>query len=334
MFNLKNFRRLMLLNGSMYMCGEGAFLLLGNRPRITNLWSKIVDGENREWLSRVVVESTLPYEYALKEINGGILLECSGVEVNMPEGKLEVNDGLLRDINIAQTGHGSVRIQMSLEYPAVYKHAVYKGFPSRLVIGLDRSFITGLMSGKKIVVDPGHGGKDFGGRGPVSLLEKNVVMPIAVNLENVLKRIGAKVTLTRSSDKDISGEERAALALNVNADAYISIHTGASADSGMEGAATLYAPHDNGSARLALYIQEEIIKKLKVRDRGTAGQPGLARMDKRIPAVEVEVVTITNIVEEVFLRGLTIQERAAEGILNGLIKYFASDRLNAKGDKK
>ncbi|MDD4335212.1 MAG: N-acetylmuramoyl-L-alanine amidase [Desulfotomaculaceae bacterium] len=309
-------------------------MLLENRPRITNLWSKVVDGENGEWLSRVIVESTRPYEYTLKEVNGSILLECSGAEINMPEGKLEINDGLLREINIAQTGHDTVRVQLSLDHPAMFKHAVYKEFPSRLVISLDRLFITGLLSGKKIVVDPGHGGKDFGGRGQVSLLEKDVVMPIANNLEKILKKTGAKVTLTRSGDKDISGEERATLALNVNADAYISIHTNASADNSVVGAATLYAPHDNGSEKLAIYIQEEIVKKLKVRDRGTAGQPGLARMDKGIPAVEVEVVTITNIVEEVFLRGLTIQERAAEGILNGLIKYFAFDRLNAKGDKK
>ncbi|MFX4261877.1 N-acetylmuramoyl-L-alanine amidase [Pelotomaculum propionicicum] len=307
---------------------------LGNSPRITNLWSKVVDGENGEWLTRVVVESTRPYEYTLKEINGGIVLECAGADVNMPEGKLEVNDGLLRDINIEQLGHDTVRVQMALDHPAVFKHAVYNDFPSRLVITLERSFITGLLSGKRIVVDPGHGGKDFGGRGPVSLLEKNVVLPIARNLEKLLKRTGAEVTLTRSGDEDLSGGERAGIAVKERADAFISIHTNASADSSVEGAASLYAPLDNGSEELARYIQEEIIKKLKVMDRGVAGQPALAGMDKGIPAVEVEIVTITNIVEEVFLRGLTIQKRAAEGIVNGLIKYFASDRPSTRGDKE
>lgn len=308
-------------------------MLYGNKPRITNLWSKVVDGENGEWLSRVVVESTGPYEYHLKEINGGITLECGGTEVNMPEGKLEVNDGLLREMNIEQVGHGTVRIDLSLDHPAAFNYVVYNEFPFRLAINLERSFLSGLLSGRKIVVDPGHGGKDFGGRGPVSLLEKNVVMPIARNLEKLLKRTGAEVTLTRSGDEDISVKERVALAVNAGADAFISIHTNASPDSCVDGAAVLYAPLDNGSEKLALYIQEEIIKKLKVRDRGVAVQPELAVMDKGIPAVEVEVVTITNIVEEVFLRGLTIQKRAAEGIVNGLIKYFASHRLEAKGDK-
>lgn len=308
-------------------------MLLGNLSRITNLWSKVVDGENGEWLSRVVVESTRPYDYELKEIDGGIMLECVGVELNMPGGKLEVNDGLLRDMSIEQVGPDMVRVRMSLDHPSMFKHAAYEDFPFRLAINMDRMFISSLLAGRKIVVDPGHGGKDPGGRGPVSLLEKNVVMPIAKNLEKLLKKTGADVALTRSGDEDVSGEERAALAVNENADAYISIHTNASEDSSVEGASTLYAPLNNGSEKLALYIQEEIIKKLKVRDRGVAGQPDLAVMDKGIPAVEVEVVTITNIVEEVFLRGLTIQKRAAEGIVNGLIKYFASEGLK-KGDIK
>ncbi len=308
-------------------------MLYGNKPRITNLWSKVVDGEAGEWLSRVVVESTGPYEYHLKEINGGIMLECGGVEVNMPEGKMEVNDGLLREMNIEQVGHDTVRVNLLLDHPAAFNHVVYKDFPFRLAINLERSFISGLLKGKRILVDPGHGGKDFGGRGPVSLLEKNVVVPIAGNLEKLLKRTGAEVILTRSGDEDVSVKERAALAVNANADAFISIHTNANPDSSVDGAATLYAPLDNGSENLALYIQEEIIKKLKVRDRGVAAQPELAVIDKEIPAVEVEVVTITNIVEEVFLRGLTIQKRAAEGIVNGLIKYFVSDRQKARGDK-
>jgi N-acetylmuramoyl-L-alanine amidase len=304
-----------------------------NKPRITNLWSKVVDGEKGEWISRVVLESTVPFAYELKEIKDGLVIECSGAEVNMPEGVLEVNDGLLRELDIKQEGPDTVRVEIALDHPAAYNLAAYEDFPFRLAINLDRSYIRGLLTGKKIVIDPGHGGRDNGGKGPVSLLEKDVVVPIAKNLEKFLQKTGAQVTLTRSGDEDMSLQERAALALQADTDAYISIHTNASADSSVEGAATLYAPVNNTSEKLACYIQEEIIKKLKVRDRGISGQPDLAGMDKGIPAVEVEVVTITNIVEEVFLRGLTIQKRAAEGIVNGLIKYFASDRLNVKGDK-
>lgn len=300
----------------------------GKMPMITNLWSKVVDGEKGEWFSKVVIESTKPYQYAVKDIDTGIVLAGSGVLVNMPEGRIEVNDGLIREINIKQEGAGDTRVEMALERPAKFDLKCLEGFPHRLLVNLDRSDIIGLFNGKKIVIDPGHGGRDFGGKGRVSLLEKNVVVPVAKNLEKLLLRTGAQVLMTRGGDEDIPVKDRINLAVEAGADAYISLHTHTSADSSIDGAATLYATSNSQSARLAGFVQEEIIKKLKVRDRGTAGQPGLAGIGENIPAVEVEVVTITNIVEEVFLRGLTIQKRAAEGIVNGLIKYFA------KGDAK
>lgn len=309
-------------------------MYLQNKPRITNLWSKVVGGENEKWLTRVTVESTGPYKFTLKEVSGGFSLECSGVEINMPEGRLEVNDGLLRDISIERAGNDTARVELFLDHPAECAYVLYNDFPCRLVLNLNRDFIKGLLSGKRIVVDPGHGGKNLGGRGQVSLLEKDVVIPIANNLERNLKKAGAEVLLTRRTDKDVPLDGRAALATNANADAFISIHTNASADRSDVGAATLYSPHDNGSKELAVYIQKEIIKKLRVKDRGITIQQGLGCVSKEIPAVEVEVVTITNIVEEVFLRGLTIQERAAEGITNGLIKYFACGGPGAKGDTK
>ncbi|MFA4884737.1 MAG: N-acetylmuramoyl-L-alanine amidase [Desulfotomaculaceae bacterium] len=304
----------------------------GKMPMITNLWSKVVDGEKGEWFSKVVIESTKPYQYAVKDIDTGIVLAGSGVLVNMPEGRIEVNDGLIREINITQEGAGDTRVEMVLEHPVKFDLKCLAGFPHRLVVNLDRSDIIGLFKGKKIVVDPGHGGRDFGGKGPVSLLEKNVVVPVAKNLEKLLHRTGAQVLMTRGGDEDMPVKDRISLAVEAGADAYISLHTHASADSSIDGAATLYATSNSQSARLAGFVQEEIIKKLKVRDRGTAGQPGLAGIGENIPAVEVEVVTITNIVEEVFLRGLTIQKRAAEGIVNGLIKYFALEGRNLKGD--
>lgn len=302
----------------------------GKMPIITNLWSKVVDGEKGEWFSKVVIESTKPYKYAVKDNETGVILEGSGVSLNMPEGRIEVNDGLLREINIKQEGHNDTKVEMKLEHPAEFNLTSFEGFPFRLVVNLDRSFITGLFNGKKIVVDPGHGGKDLGGKGPVSLLEKNVVMPIAKNLEKYLRRAGAEVVMTRTGDENILMKERIDLAVEADADVFISIHTHVNADSNIDGAATLYSPSSGRSAKLAGYVQEEIIKKLKVKDRGIAAQPELAAIT--IPAVEVEVVTITNIVEEVFLRGLTIQKRAAEGIVNGLIKYFSFEERNTKGD--
>lgn len=300
-------------------------------PRITNLWSKVIDGDKGQWLSKVVIEATKPFDYTARNINGSVVLEGTDVILNMPAGTVVVNDGLLREVNINFEGKESALAEMVLEYPVEFRINVLEGFPFRLEVAIDRSCLKSIFGGKKIVIDPGHGGTDDGGRGPVSLLEKNVVLPIAENLEKLLLLAGAEVFLTRSTDQNVPKEKRFGLAGQVGAGLYIGIHTHVGADGNIDGAATLYAPSSGKSAALARYVQDGLVKKLKVKDRGTVEKPELTAIDG-LPAIEVEVMTITNLVEEVCLRGLTVRKKAAEGIFNGLIQYFAPNGQNPKGD--
>jgi len=80
----------------------------------------------------------------------------------------------------------------------------------------------------KIVIDPGHGGKDPGAVGWQGLKEKDVVLDIAKRLERILERRGYQVRLTRSRDIFISLEERTKRATEWGADLFISIHANAS----------------------------------------------------------------------------------------------------------
>lgn len=300
-------------------------------PRITNLWSEVIDGDKGQWLSNVVIEATKPFDYTARNINGRVVLEGAEVILNMPAGAVVVNDGLLQEVNINFDGKESALVEMVLEYPAEFRIKVLEGFPFRLEVAIDRSCLKSVFSGKRIVIDPGHGGTDDGGRGPVSLLEKDVVLPIAKDLEKLLRRAGAEVFLTRSADENVPKEKRFGLAGQAGAGLYIGIHTHVGADGNINGAATLYAPANGKSAVLARYVQEGLVKKLKVKDRGTVEKPELTAING-IPAIEVEVMTITNLVEEVCLRGLTVRKKAAEGIFNGLIKYFAHSGQDSKGD--
>lgn len=299
-------------------------------PRITNLWSKVTDGEKGEWLSKVFIESTRSFDYSLDRVDEKvIMIRCKGVILNMPEGKIPINDGLVREVLVKQDNADSTSVELFLDQPAEVRLAALELFPFRLEITLDRSYLARLFSGKTIMIDPAHGGMDTGGRGPVSLMEKDVVVPIAINLQKVLERAGAKAVLTRSGDEDIPTGERLEKARLEGADVYISLHTHASTDSRVAGAATKYLANSGESSALAINILEELVKKIKVADRGVAEELEPV-LPVGIPAVEVEVVTITNIVEEVFLRGLTIQKRAAEGIFNGIRNYFAVRQSDLK----
>jgi N-acetylmuramoyl-L-alanine amidase len=84
----------------------------------------------------------------------------------------------------------------------------------------------------RIVIDPGHGGKDYGAPGYLKgVHEKHVVLQIAKQLQQMIKaQLNCEAILTRSGDKFLSLEERTAIANTKNADLFISIHTNASSD--------------------------------------------------------------------------------------------------------
>ncbi|MBD1212286.1 MAG: N-acetylmuramoyl-L-alanine amidase [Dolichospermum circinale Clear-D4] len=64
------------------------------------------------------------------------------------------------------------------------------------------------LSGIKIVLDPGHGGKESGASGPNGYLEKDVNLVISKLLRDELVKRGAKVVMTREDDRDVSLVER------------------------------------------------------------------------------------------------------------------------------
>ena len=106
----------------------------------------------------------------------------------------------------------------------------------------------------KIVLDPGHGGKDPGAIGPGGVAEKDVVLAIALKLEEQLAALpDTDVLLTRDRDVFIALEERTAFANAAHADLFVSIHGNASTNAALSGVETYYLnnTHDRATLRLA-----------------------------------------------------------------------------------
>ncbi|MBL0731650.1 MAG: N-acetylmuramoyl-L-alanine amidase [Desulfosarcina sp.] len=94
-------------------------------------------------------------------------------------------------------------------------------------------------STKTIVVDPGHGGYDIGARGLGNTMEKNVALRLARMLAEELGH-KYKTVLTRTDDYHLDLNSRAAVANHLNADVFISIHTGGSFLHNAEGIIIFY----------------------------------------------------------------------------------------------
>ncbi len=94
---------------------------------------------------------------------------------------------------------------------------------------------------RRVVIDPGHGGKDPGATGPTGLREKDVVLKIAKKVALLLRReVGCQVILTRNTDRFLPLTQRTAIANARKADLFISIHANASPDRRVHGVETYF----------------------------------------------------------------------------------------------
>lgn len=94
---------------------------------------------------------------------------------------------------------------------------------------------------KTIVIDPGHGGKDVGAISTKGILEKDITLGVALELEKILiEKTGLKVILTRTDDSSISLGKRAQAASEAKADLFISIHANSSKYRSVKGVETFF----------------------------------------------------------------------------------------------
>ena len=116
---------------------------------------------------------------------------------------------------------------------------------------------------KKVVIDPGHGGRDSGAIGRTYRLEeKRITLAISLQLAKMLKKRGFTVLLTRKRDKGVSLEGRMARANAANADLFVSIHCNASVERGRNGIEVYYLNLTN----------DHYAKRIAARENARAGQ--------------------------------------------------------------
>lgn len=187
---------------------------------------------------------------------------------------------------------------------------------------------SGDLSGLTIVVDPGHGGSDPGAIGYQGTFEKDVNLAIGLYLGEFLSQAGARVVYTRESDIYVSIFERPAIANQADADMYISVHANAHMNRGTaRGTETLYRGKDPASELLARTVQDEVVKAITLANRRIWGREDLAVFNQtKMPAIMVEVGFLDHADEEILLRAPGFQKVAAQGIYNGILRFYLENR--------
>ena len=120
-----------------------------------------------------------------------------------------------------------------------------------------------------VVLDPGHGGHDTGAIGPSGLLEKDVVLDLALRLRRLLaERLGIRVIMTRTEDVFVPLQERTAIANRAKADFFLSLHMNAAPKRGAVGFETFYFTRDPSDSDARASAQRE---NLVIESNGAAG---------------------------------------------------------------
>lgn len=200
--------------------------------------------------------------------------------------------------------------------------------PTMPVIPQEPVLPEGDLSGLIITVDPGHGGSDPGTIGYQGTFEKDIALSIARYLGEFLAADGAKVVYTRDQDLYVSIFERPQIATRSNSDLFVSIHLNSHIERGIaRGTETLYRAKDPVSELFARTVQDEVVKAITLVDRRIWGRDDLAVFNGcKIPAIMVEVGFLDHPDEEVLLRAPGFQKVAAEGIYNGIKRFYLENK--------
>ena len=179
------------------------------------------------------------------------------------------------------------------------------------------------LHGALVVLDPGHGAGDFGGRGAAGLVEADVVWDLAVRLADRLAGTGARVRFTRTEAEAPDASERARRANEIAADVFLSLHLNAHEEPTAEGASTYYFHTSAAGRALAEAIQEELVG-LGARDCRSHARSYTVLRETRMPAVLVEPVFVTNPDEAKRLEEPDFRGALADAIAAGVSRYYAS----------
>ena len=189
----------------------------------------------------------------------------------------------------------------------------------------------GGIKDKIITLDPGHGGSDPGAIGASGLKEKQITLEISMRVKELLEKEGAKVYMTRTTDKDVyapNASDRAELQARVNvaekhnSDLFLSLHINSSVNKSVGGFSSYYYPKTDNDLKIAKAIQDKFAKNFGVDNLGVRQANFYVVKRCSMPATLLEMCFISNPKEEKLMKSKWFQKKTARLIVEGVKNYF------------
>ncbi|WP_219415947.1 N-acetylmuramoyl-L-alanine amidase [Pseudonocardia nigra] len=182
------------------------------------------------------------------------------------------------------------------------------------------------LRGKRIVVDPGHGGADRG-VSVKGVCEADLMWDLARRLVGRMAATGMDAMLSRQEDTCPPDTERAAFANSAGADLVLSLHTDANSSMHAQGLATFHFGNGSGATStvgeaLAGFIQRELLTRTPMFDCHTQARTWELLRLTRMPTVRVEIGYLTHVGDRMRLLDPAFRDVVAEGILVAVKRLY------------
>lgn len=176
-----------------------------------------------------------------------------------------------------------------------------------------------------VVLDAGHGGSDPGASSVTGRKEKEFNLAVALLVQQQLQNDpDIELVLTRNGDTYPALQERSALANQLNANLFVSIHANSLEKSEknalVNGSETYYTKAD--SKAFAEVLHKHLIAATGLKDNGVRVKNLHVTRETKMPAVLLEAGYLSNVNDEAVLYSPDTQQRVADGIVAGIKEYL------------
>lgn len=209
----------------------------------------------------------------------------------------------------------SPTLRVTVELRQAVAYSIYVNQPNHEVVLV-------LKSKKfKVVIDPGHGGRDPGAIGVTGNYESVFTLNLSQKVYKLLEQEPQiQPYMTRNEDSAVSLDDRSKFANKLQADLFISLHGNTYTSSEIRGTETYYYRSD--SKTLAGILHDHVVKAAKLPDRNVRKEEYRVIKDTNMPAVLIEIGYLTNKQDESQMLLEEFRLHTAKAIVAAIKQYL------------
>lgn len=272
-------------------------------------------------------------------------LNCTGIEfvfsdTATAEGKINVSNGVCTGGKwTSDSSKSTVTLTLELANKGKFYGFHYEYDKDGYLVITIKHKPSSSLSGYTIMLDPGHGGIDPGAICAVSSSsfgnEKDINLSLATKIKDLLEDEGAKVIMTRTSDKWVCYTDRNDAVRNSEPDMFISVHCDSSTTASAMGTSAYY--YRAYSQPLAKAVHESIVNAYKTKIYADKPESTLSKISRgadfyafrvtrveECPAILIEYGFVSNISECQVLQDAGNRDILASATVEGIKNYISA----------